>query len=624
MSTSSGTSITLPPIFQVSLATKKTGNTAGTASQGAWTATERVSPVELARPSMYQPSLLLAVATPSAGVPPENVTTSSQAASSSTFARKSKRPGTDSYVAGGETGPTTNSSSAHIAEDQSRKSESGGTNDALYSTETAPISTLHRSTELVTSSQLSYSSRPTPAEALPRVNSSEAVSAPESMTPEVSSSPTAGSNSSNNSSVSSSSSSQTDVAESQFHNSTGLLPSPTPHAINPSTEAPTKDLGQPAYHCSQPPSADLPGCSFADGFLLPSVLTATPSIAVILPNRFTAAIRTYWSGWRGDITNYHFEYYPMQINRHSNKLGLGAGPIFELDFVTAPRRPFTVHLPQGIYSFVLTVITAGNHTQKARQLVLVADYSAARLEKNRSRPVSVSSLTHPPWKNSLSSLKVSWRGHFLNRFISKYPYYLLPVEGIPGMLAKYDQTFGQLSVHGTPNVHGVTSFAFVICSLFQGKQTCRNGSPQPRLTPSASLSYPELFVTGSVLDVTIYAVGVLGGSTSSSVKVYVDLTPPMVQNVSLYSGVTALLLADQTKLRDTHVFSNQSLVSSHDLLLLVFSAVDEESGIDGVGGLALQHNSSDTAVDFQVPIDFNSVGKVRHGYLLSAYNAFDL
>ena len=393
---------------------------------------------------------------------------------------------------------------------------------------------------------------------------------------------------------------------------TTALPTSEPTtAQSPTTVTPTPDTGKPAYHCSHPPSLDLPSCNLNDGFLVPSVLTASPSIAIIPPNTYTAAIRIYWSGWRGDIQNYHFEYFPMRINKTSNKLKLAPGPIFELDFYKAPRGPFTVHLPQGIYSFVLTVVTAGNHTQLARQLVLVADYSAANLEIVPKNPIKIDSLQHWPWKNSKEDLQVSWHGHFMNRFIVRHPHYLLPVQNIPGLLSEYDQAFGQLSVHGTPNDQGVISFAYVVCSVHVGKKKCKNGWPSPRLTSSVSLRYPELLVTGSTLDIQIYAGGVLGGSVSSTVTLYVDLTPPTVWNTSLYSGISTHLLVENSHISELIPGdSSRSSQTSSNLILMMFSAVDRQSGIEKVN--AAVSPVADLAVqqERRIPVVHNTVSKV--------------
>eukprot|EP00117_Sycon_ciliatum_P014329 scpid60440/ scgid3286/ len=76
------------------------------------------------------------------------------------------------------------------------------------------------------------------------------------------------------------------------------VPEPVKSKSPATTDPPptSSERGQPAYHCSRPPTSNLPGCALADGLLVPSALTATPSIAIILPGQFTAAIRTYWSG----------------------------------------------------------------------------------------------------------------------------------------------------------------------------------------------------------------------------------------------------------------------------------------------------------------------------------------
>ena len=224
----------------------------------------------------------------------------------------------------------------------------------------------------------------------------------------------------------------------------------------------------------------------------------------------------------------------MQVNQGSQKVDFTVVADYN---VTAGTEEFDFELPEldvpmlyAIYMHVLDI--AGNY-RIMRRFVLFDNISSLVMDETRPlSPISANPDTKYLWQVHLDPIIVDWQQHFYNDEF-RYKNYLVEIETDGNVTGIFEQTDEPLPVSGTPNVHGITSFKY----------------KYNKISPSSNVSAPYHEIStvtdqqvtlnnlpiedGDAVDVSILATDIMGNTIDDSFRMFIDSSPPILQNLWL-------------------------------------------------------------------------------------------
>ncbi|KAL4218455.1 hypothetical protein ACF0H5_023190 [Mactra antiquata] len=237
--------------------------------------------------------------------------------------------------------------------------------------------------------------------------------------------------------------------------------------------------------------------------------------------------------------------------------------------MTADVNEMTLNLTSKsprLYCITLEVTDVAKNPRQARRFILYDNTSF--IKSSNDKPFIVSSAsteTGFKWQTHHHDICLSWKGHFLNQYYLDNKI-LNPIAPEPNGLIQdvYEQFQAPLSVNGTPNVDGITSFMF---------SWNVDGGPM-----SNEIAVPEFLnqtfckdlgvKDGEVYTIQIRPIDVVGHTYAENRTVAIDRSAPHVNNIWLTKDGYQTLFAHDSK----------------DLskLVLTFDATDPHSGISSI------------------------------------------
>jgi hypothetical protein len=234
------------------------------------------------------------------------------------------------------------------------------------------------------------------------------------------------------------------------------------------------------------------------------------------------------------IQKYLVQVHQVQVNANSQKVNSGADQKyevlagtevleFEIDPITSPM----------LYSIYLHIVDTARNARIMRRFVLIDNTSSLALDdENPLKPISASPSTGYRWQVNLRPIIVNWVEHFYNDWFI-HTNHLLPIEPDKHVEGIFDQIEGTLPVNGTPNVHGIISFNY----KFDKWSPTSNQSSTYQEIPDViaqQVVLTELQIEdGDTVEVSVLAEDINGNTIDDSFRVFVDSSPPILQNLWL-------------------------------------------------------------------------------------------
>lgn len=206
----------------------------------------------------------------------------------------------------------------------------------------------------------------------------------------------------------------------------------------------------------------------------------------------------------------------------------------------ASNGPITLTLPDqnpALFAILITVKDVANNVQQARRFVLYDNGSQINTaDHNKLYSTSASPAKNYTWQIHNNQVCFSWVGRYHNnKYIHKNVLHPIRGDTHGHISGKYEQMSGLLPVSGTPNVDGVTGFAYslyklptqisvpqalfvnTIVSNTTGQHVCISHSP----------------ADGETLQFDLHLVDVVANRYNESLVIHVDTSPPVIENAWL-------------------------------------------------------------------------------------------
>ncbi|KAL4218457.1 hypothetical protein ACF0H5_023192 [Mactra antiquata] len=219
-----------------------------------------------------------------------------------------------------------------------------------------------------------------------------------------------------------------------------------------------------------------------------------------------------------------------------------------------------------LYCISLEVTDVAKNPRQARRFILYDNTTF--IESRNDRPFivsSASSQTEFKWQTHHHDICLSWKGHFFNRYYLDNKL-LNPIAPEANGLIQgvYEQFQAPLSVNGTPNVDGITSFMFS-WSVDGGSMSYEIAVPEfLNQTFCKDLGVKD----GEVYTIQIRPIDIVGHTYSENRTVCIDRSAPHINNIWLTKdGYHTLFVHD-----------------SRDIsrMVLTFETIDPHSGISSI------------------------------------------
>ncbi|KAL4218491.1 hypothetical protein ACF0H5_023225 [Mactra antiquata] len=236
---------------------------------------------------------------------------------------------------------------------------------------------------------------------------------------------------------------------------------------------------------------------------------------------------------------------------------------------TADVNEMTLNLTSGsprLYCITLEVTDEAKNPRQARRFILYDNTTF--IESRNDKPFivsSASSQTKFKWQTNHHDICLSWKDHFFNRYYLDNKL-LNPIAPEPNGLIQgvYEQFQAPLSVNGTPNVDGITTFMF---------SWNVNGGPM-----SKEISVPDFLnqtfckdlgvKDGELYTIQIRPIDIVGHTYAENRPVGIDSSAPHINNIWLTKdGYHTLFVHDSRDLSK---------------MVLTFDAIDPHSGISSI------------------------------------------
>ncbi|KAL4219902.1 hypothetical protein ACF0H5_020314 [Mactra antiquata] len=216
-----------------------------------------------------------------------------------------------------------------------------------------------------------------------------------------------------------------------------------------------------------------------------------------------------------------------------------------------------------LYSILLEVKDIADNVQQARRFVLFDESTNISVDNKRSFHVtSASTVTNYVWQTHHNDVCLDWTDYFYNEFYITNSVLgkIKPHDGIKDI---YEQQSGVLPVSGTPNVHGITSFAF--------SWYVENGTMSEILVPNflnQTYCHKLPLKDGQTYLLNIKATDIVNNTHQDNRTIHIDRSVPHINNIGLEkNGVRRLFAHGNTDL---------------DKMSIAFEVIDQHSGIENV------------------------------------------
>ncbi|KAH3774605.1 hypothetical protein DPMN_175987 [Dreissena polymorpha] len=216
-----------------------------------------------------------------------------------------------------------------------------------------------------------------------------------------------------------------------------------------------------------------------------------------------------------------------------------------------------------LYCITLEVKDIADNVRQSRRFMLYD--STSFIETWKDNPYkfdSASKETNFTWQTHHNDICLNWTNYFINMFYLQNKL-LNKIESEPDgiITGVYEQTTGLLPVGGTPNVHGIIEY-YVSWKLNNGAFTVEQLVPNflnQRFCTNLNIA------DGQTYTFNIRAVDIVDNSFNESRTVYIDRSPPHINNIWLKKdGYEMLYVHNSTDLSK---------------MQMTFDALDPHSGL---------------------------------------------
>ncbi|KAH3799514.1 hypothetical protein DPMN_153124 [Dreissena polymorpha] len=219
-----------------------------------------------------------------------------------------------------------------------------------------------------------------------------------------------------------------------------------------------------------------------------------------------------------------------------------------------------------LYCVTLEIKDIADNVRQSRRFMLFDNTSFIETWKdNPYKFDSASPETNFTWQTHHNDICLNWKNYFINMFYLQNEL-LNEIESEPHghITGVYEQTTGLLPVGGTPNVHGIIQY-FVSWKLNNGAFT------EEQLVPNF---LNQRFCTnlnvadGQTYTFNIRPVDIVDNTFNESTTVYIDRSPPHINNIWLKKdGYEMLYVHNSTDLSK---------------MQMTFDALDSHSGLKNI------------------------------------------
>ena len=274
------------------------------------------------------------------------------------------------------------------------------------------------------------------------------------------------------------------------------------------------------------------------------------------------------------VHRYEIEVYGTQYNVNHIKKDMNIIASFD---VPAGATKYDFKLPElldddpdpHLYCIELTTIDLARNPRYTRRFVLYDKSSYLMLDTHKSslRPITANPAANYEWQVSLDVMVVDWKDYFYNSYYRRVNL-LLPIVSDPQLDGVFNQLDEPLPITGTANVHGITQFHYRY-DKYSPSQNLSAPFRMINLVTDERVSLNDLpLQDGDTVDVEILAMDIVDNTIKDSFRVYIDSSPPELENLGLMKDGERMIF----------VHSTIDLVKMD----FVFDAFDPHSGIKRV------------------------------------------
>ncbi|XP_061179823.1 uncharacterized protein LOC133188421, partial [Saccostrea echinata] len=245
-----------------------------------------------------------------------------------------------------------------------------------------------------------------------------------------------------------------------------------------------------------------------------------------------------WNNWIDDLSGlqgYKLQVYLLKPNKTHLKEPFPWNPLTEIPLNVTDSSFTYIPKQAGMYSFILNVIDVANNTQYARTLALYDPHSTITLSSSPFFATSAEPETNHTWQNSLNNnITMTWKGHFENKFhetnkllypVARYQHFDHMTKYEKQVPSQLDDSTGNRTLKGIPNVHGIVKFEYFFRNGNQGNKT-----PDSWISVNNEFSENQTFYIdrrdGDTINFWVRATDAMGNKKVDMAKIFFDSTPP--------------------------------------------------------------------------------------------------
>ena len=212
----------------------------------------------------------------------------------------------------------------------------------------------------------------------------------------------------------------------------------------------------------------------------------------------------------------------------------------------------------ALYLWALDSTQESPNYRIARRFVLVDNTSDVVTNDNYTMVVTTAyELADFEWQVELAPIIVRWAGRFYNTW-HVHTNLLLPIRtddnSSMAITGVFEQETGELPVTGTDNVDGVVEFQYRYYKISEGddEEIEWTAVPDP-LSQTVTLSTLSI-ADGDTVSISIKAIDVMNNTLDDDIIVYVDSSPPTIDEIYLVKdGYRYLFVHDSTDLSEMNM-----------------------------------------------------------------------
>ena len=209
----------------------------------------------------------------------------------------------------------------------------------------------------------------------------------------------------------------------------------------------------------------------------------------------------------------------------------------------------------AIYVWALDNTQESSNYRIARRFVLVDNTSFIETsDENPIVPTSAFPDSEYEWQVELVPVVVDWTSHFYNNW-HVHTNLLLPIRSETNtsqpIVGIFEQETGDLPVTGTANVDGVVNFLYKYRKYSPSGEEKSNFSFVPNPLSQQLTIMDTTVADGDTLEITIKAIDIMNNTLDDSITLYVDSSPPIVEEMYLMKdGYRYLFVHNTTDLSE--------------------------------------------------------------------------